>query len=365
MADDDDDASKTEEPTGRRLSKAREKGQVALSQEVKIGFLLLGTAFALFTFIPSMAKHIQAISTPYIESPHSIALDPGSLQRMMVDLSQEMAIATWPIFILLMVMAVAATIGQIGLLWAPEKIRPKLAAISPLAGFKRLVSIQQMVEFAKGVAKLIAVGAISYFMAMPLLKDLDLIPGMGMGAIVQRLEDITFSLIASTVAVMVALAGLDWFYQKFSFMKKMRMTKQEVKEEVKQTEGDPHIKAKIRSLRVARARQRMMQAVPRASVVITNPTHYAVALHYEMEAMGAPRLVAKGVDHIALRIREVAEENDVPIVENPPLARALYATVELDQEIPPEHYKAVAEVIGYVMRLRGELKGEPERPRTQ
>ena len=164
-------------------------------------------------------------------------------------------------------------------------------------------------------------------------------------------------LVVGTVAVMTVIALLDFAYQKYTFMKEQKMTKQEVKDEHKQSEGDPQVKARIRQLRAQRARQRMMAEVPDADVVVTNPSHYAVALKYNMEEMPAPKLVAKGMDFVAFRIREVAEENDIPIIENPPLARALYAPVELDEEIPPEHYKAVAEVIGYVMRLRGELQG--------
>jgi flagellar biosynthetic protein FlhB len=166
-------------------------------------------------------------------------------------------------------------------------------------------------------------------------------------------------LVVGTVAVMTVIALLDFAYQKYTFMKEQKMTKQKVKDEHKhkQSEGDPQVKARIRQLRAQRARQRMMAEVPDADVVVTNPSHYAVALKYNMEEMPAPKLVAKGMDFVAFRIREVAEENDIPIIENPPLARALYASVELDEEIPPEHYKAVGEVIGYVMRLRGELQG--------
>ena len=169
------------------------------------------------------------------------------------------------------------------------------------------------------------------------------------------MHDMAIVLIFATVAVMTAIAALDYLYQRHAFIKQMKMTKQEVKDEHKQSEGDPIIKSRIRRLRLERARQRMMAAVPRADVVITNPTHYAVALEYKMEEMPSPKLIAKGIDELAQRIREVAEENDIPVVENPPLARALYSAVDLDEEIPPEHYKAVAEVIGYVMRLKGKL----------
>jgi flagellar biosynthetic protein FlhB len=177
-----------------------------------------------------------------------------------------------------------------------------------------------------------------------------------LGQILDRIQLVAILLTAGTVAVMTVVAALDYAFQRRSFIKQMRMTKQEVRDEHKQAEGDPQIKARIRRLRMERAQKRMMAAVPEADVVITNPTHFAVALAYEMETMSAPRLVAKGADVLAQRIREIAEENQVPLVENPPLARALYASVELDQEIPPEHYQAVAQVIGYVMRLKGELR---------
>ena len=174
-----------------------------------------------------------------------------------------------------------------------------------------------------------------------------------MAAILDKILNIAILISAGTIAVMTAIAALDFMFQKYQFTKQMRMSKQEVKDEHKQSEGDPQVKARIRALRQQRARERMMAAVPEADVVITNPTHYAVALKYDMEEMPAPKLIAKGIDTLAFRIREVAEEHDIPIVENPPLARALHASVELDEEIPPEHFVAVAEVIGYVMRMKG------------
>ena len=170
-----------------------------------------------------------------------------------------------------------------------------------------------------------------------------------------RIFIIATVLVAGTVGVMTLVAAMDFAFQKHRFTKRMRMSKQEVKDEFKQSEGDPHVKARIRKIRMERAQQRMMAAVPDADVVITNPTHYSIALQYKMDDMAAPKLVAKGVDHLAMRIREVAEANDVPLVENPPLARALYAGVDIDEEIPAEHFKAVAEVIGFIMRQRGDL----------
>ena len=215
--------------------------------------------------------------------------------------------------------------------------------------------MKSVIEFVKGIFKLSIVTTVAFGLAIPLLADVQLIPAFDLVHTLDRIHDMAIVLIFATVAVMTAIAALDYLYQRHAFIKQMKMTKQEVKDEHKQSEGDPIIKSRIRRLRLERARQRMMAAVPRADVVITNPTHYAVALEYKMEEMPSPKLIAKGIDELAQRIREVAEENDIPVVENPPLARALYSAVDLDEEIPPEHYKAVAEVIGYVMRLKGKL----------
>ena len=210
-------------------------------------------------------------------------------------------------------------------------------------------------EFIKGILKLFAVGVVSFSLALPWLSDLTLMVRMELGYSLDRIIIISTVLAAGTLGVMTLIAVMDFAFQKQQFTKKMRMSKQEVKDEYKQSEGDPHVKARIRKIRTERAQQRMMAAVPEADVVITNPTHYSIALEYKMDDMAAPKLVAKGVDHLAMRIREVAEANEIPIVENPPLARALYAGVEINEEIPAEHFKAVAEVIGFIMRKRGDL----------
>jgi flagellar biosynthetic protein FlhB len=214
-------------------------------------------------------------------------------------------------------------------------------------------------EFGKGLIKMGLVGAAAVWVVLPATNGLDLLPGMSTEAMVGEIHSLLLHMTVAAAAVMTAVALLDYIHQRFQFLRSMRMSKQEVREEYKQTEGDPHIKGRIKQLRAERARKRMMAAVPTASVVITNPTHFAVALHYELEKVGAPRVVAKGADVIAQKIREVAKANNVPIVENPPLARVLYAAVDIDQEVPPEHYKAVAEVIGFVLRQQGKLKPRP------
>jgi flagellar biosynthetic protein FlhB len=207
-------------------------------------------------------------------------------------------------------------------------------------------------EFVKGSAKIAIVGAMAYYLLRPEFDGLERFFGFDMVALLAVLKTLTIRLIAGVLAVLAAVAALDVFYQRMSRLRRLRMSREELRDEYKESEGDPLVKGRLRQLRMERARRRMMQEVPKADVVITNPTHFAVALRYDQTAMGAPKLVAKGADLVARRIRELAEEHKVPIVSNPPLARALYAGVEIDQEVPPEHYKAVAEIIGYVMRLR-------------
>ncbi len=348
----EDDASKTEDPTARKLEKARDKGQVAVSQEVKSWMILLGGAFAMIVMAPGIMRDIRLTATKFIESPDAIAFDIPHLRHAFIELLGDLAWILMPLLGLLVILALAANVGQTGFIWALEKPKPEVSKISLIKGAKRIFGAKGFVEFAKGLAKLSLVTVVAFGLAVPLLGDIALLPSLEIGQTLDRIHWIAIWLMVGTVAVMTAIAALDFAYQKFSHLKQMRMTKQEVKDEHKQSEGDPLVKARIRKLRMARAQERMMAAVPDADVVITNPTHYAVALEYKMQTMPAPKVVAKGMDSLALRIRAVAEENDVPVVENAPLAQALYATVELDEEIPDEHYKAVAEVIGTVMRLR-------------
>jgi flagellar biosynthetic protein FlhB len=351
----EDQASKTEEPTGKRIQESRNKGQVAISNEVKSWFILLAGTLLLVGVAPMMMRDLNLVIAKFITMPDIIPMDPRHIRhffaRELVNLAKVMA----PFFGVMVIVAIFASAVQTGFLWAPKKIKPELRKISIIAGVKRVFGTRAMIEFAKGLIKLAIVAVVAGGLALPYLKDLELFPFLDVVQTLDRVQQTTLLLMAGTVAVMTVIAGLDFFYQKYSNHQQMKMTKQEVRDEYRQQEGDPMIKSRIRQLRMERARSRMMAAVPQADVVITNPTHYAVALEYKMDTMPAPKLIAKGIDKVAFRIREVAEENDVPVVENAPLARALYATVELDEEIPEEHYKAVAEVIGYVMRLKGKM----------
>jgi flagellar biosynthetic protein FlhB len=351
----EDDASKTEDPSGRKLEKGREEGQVASSNEVRNWVVMLGGTLGVLILSRPMMRDVEKVMLPFVAQAEAIPMDLEHLEKVFLDLSLQLAVILAPLLGMFLLLGYLGNVVQTGLVYSPKKLEPKMERISPLAGFKRLFSMKAVIEFVKGLLKIAIVSGVCGMMAMPFLKDFDFLISFEMIQFMERVHELVLRLVIGAFAVMTVIAVLDFAYQRFSFMKEMRMTKHEVKEEYKQQEGDPQIKARIRRIRTERARKRMMAAVPTADVVITNPTHFAVALSYKMNEMEAPRLVAKGVDHIAFRIRQIAEENEVPIVENPPLARALYATVELDQEIPPEHYKAVAEVIGYVMRLRGDL----------
>ncbi len=354
----EDDASKTEEPTERKLNKAREKGQVAMSQEVKNWVILLGGAGAMVFMAPGIMSDVRQVLFKFIESPHAIPFDIPHLRFMISNLLLDVGWILIPLMGLLVVLAIASSVAQTGLIWATEKIKPDPSKISLIKGAKTKFSLRAIVEFLKGIAKIGLVSVVSIGLVAPFLGDVALIPTFELVQTLDRIHIIAIWLMVGTVMVMTVIAALDLLYQRHAHLKQMRMTKQDVKDEQKQAEGDPLIRARIRKLRMERAQQRMMAAVPEADVVVTNPTHYAIALEYKIDDMPAPKVLAKGVDFLAQRIREVALENDVPVVENPPLARALYATVEVDEEIPEEHYKAVAEIIGYVMRLRGDLPPE-------
>lgn len=351
----EDDAQKTEDPTAKKLSDARDRGEVAQSQEIKTWAILLGGTFGVVLLAPWMARGVRDNAFVYIARPESIPLDMGGFHKLMTDAAVDLVIVLLPLMMLLVVMGLASNIAQVGLKLSIEKIQPDLSKISVLKGIKRMFSMRTLVEFLKGIFKITIVGIISFGLALTLIDDLTLIAEMDFLTSLDRIHMVAILLLASTVLVMTVIAIADYIYQRMEFMKKMRMTQQEVKDENKNAEGDPLVKSRIRQIRMERARQRMMQSVPDADVVITNPTHYSVALQYDIETMPAPIVVAKGVDELAFRIREVAKENDVPLVENAPLARALFASVDIDEEIPAEHFAAIAEIIGFVMRKRGDL----------
>ncbi len=352
MADDQDDSQKTEDPTEKRLAKAREEGNVPTSKEVYTWFILLMGSVIVFALFGSMANSFKVSYYRFIEQPHDVLLSSESFIVLFNDILLQILKTLAIPFVLLYIAAVLAGYVQNGWILSLKSVTPKLEKISPLAGVKRLFSMRSLVEFLKNLSKLAIITIIAYFLVAASMDKIYVMVGATSQTLLVELYEQIKSFILIVSVFLTIIAGGDLAYQKYSYIQRMKMTKQEVKDEAKESDGDPQIKAKLRQLRMEKFRKRMMQDVAQADVVITNPTHYAIALKYQMEDMEAPVLVAKGLDHLALRIRGVAEEHDIPIVENPPLARALYDGVEVDEEIPEQYYKAVAEVISYIYELK-------------
>lgn len=347
----EDDTERTEDPTQKRLDDALEKGDVAKSQEVNTWFIIAGATLALSTFSGSMGSGILTPMRNLVANSWMIHTDGPGLMALLMHIEYALIAAVGVPFLVLMIAAIAGNMIQHRLVWSTELLKPKLSKISPGAGFKRIFGKQAVANFAKGLFKLVALGAVMTAVMWPERHRLEAMVRFDPAAIMGVTTGMTLHLMGAVVAMLAAVAIADYFFQYRQWYERQKMTLQEMKEEYKQSEGDPHIKGRIRQLRQQRMKKRMMAAVPKASVVITNPTHYSVALAYD-RGMTAPVCVAKGVDNIAFKIREVAKAHDIPIVENVPLARSLYATVDIDEEIPVEHYHAVAEVIGFVMRLK-------------
>ena len=351
MAEGEDDSQKTEEPTQRRLDDAREKGDVAKSQEIP-GWFILATGLALLAFVfPTMARIMAADLEVFFAEAHNFSADPGGMMQMMQSTAWEVAAVVGLPVLFLAVAGFAGHYVQQGMLFTTEKIQPKLSKLNPIEGFKRNFGPQGIANFLKGLGKMALVAGAAFLVLYPKREILAGLPALDLAHVLGIIKQAAIELLMASLIVYAIIAGLDYLFQRQSFMKRNRMSRREIKDELKQSEGDPMVRAKLRQLRQERAQRRMMAQVPDATVVVTNPTHYAVALYYVQGETPAPVCVAKGVDEVALRIRELAGEHRVPIVEDPPLARALFATAELDQEIPTDHFQAVAKVIGYVLSL--------------
>ncbi len=355
MAEDAERSEKTEDPTQKKLSEAQRRGDVAKSQEVTTWFMMLGTALFFGLLAPIAGKSLIVELSGVLASADQLDTSGAGFGHFWRNLAQGAFLATLAPLAMLSVFAIAANLVQHRPVFSIEPIKPKLSKVSPVSGFQRLFSRDALVNFAKGLGKLTVVAVVMFFVMWPERDRLDTMVTGDVIMILAIFQEMGIRLIGATLAVVTVIALADMLYQRHRWFERQKMTVREVRDEFRQTEGDPTIKSRIRQIRRDRGRRRMMLAVPEADVVITNPSHYAVALKYE-QSMPAPKCVAKGVDAIALKIRKVAEEAQVPIVENPPLARALHAGVEIDEHIPSEHYKAVAQIIGYVMRLRTRRK---------
>lgn len=351
MSDQPDQSEKTEDPSQKRLTDALKKGDVVKSQEVTTWFMITGSALV-FAFIAPWASASVMDSLKGILE-HSYHLEVGGEafgQFFYLVATSILGVVLVPM-ILLAMFGIAGNMVQHQLVLSTDPIKPKLSKISPLSGAKRLFSTEALVNFGKGLFKLVVFSLVMFVVIWPERDRLDTMMTTDPLLILIVFQEIGLKIFVVTIITITIIALLDYMYVRHKWWKRQMMTVKEVKDEYKQMEGDPHVKGRIRQIRLERSRKRMMAAVPDATVIITNPTHYAVALKYDRE-MPAPEVVAKGVDALALRIRALANDHDIPIVENPPLARALYAGAEIGERIPEDQFKAVAQVIGYVMRLK-------------
>ncbi len=353
---DEDSSDKTEDPSQKRLDDAHEKGDVAKSQEVNTWFMLAGGTLVLSSFHGSIGSGILAPLRNLVANSWMIRTDGASLMALSQSLGYALIAALGVPFLMFMIAAVAGNMIQHRMVWSSESLKPKFNKVSPGAGFKRIFGKQGLANFVKGLFKVLALGAVMTAVLWPERFRLESMVRFDVSSIMVVTTSLTLQLMGAVVAMLAVVAIGDFFFQYRTWFERQKMSLQDMKMEYKQSEGDPHIKGKLRQLRQQRSKKRMMAAVPQASVIITNPTHYAVALRYE-RGMPAPICVAKGIDTLALKIREIAGKHDIPIVENVPLARALHASVDIDDEIPMEHYHAVAEIIGYVMGLKRGFSG--------
>ncbi|WP_205479358.1 flagellar biosynthesis protein FlhB [Sphingomonas arenae] len=355
MSEDQD--SKTHAPTPKRLEDARRKGEVATAPEMRHAVMLLALLAACAWFATITVTSVNRLSEGLWGRAEDFRLDPAGAQLLASTLLLELARALLPMLGLFLVAGVAIPFIQGRPTLSRARLKLQWKKLNPFAGLKRLFGPQGLVEFAKTLAKCIAVLLICIWVLRPHLTALDQLVGMHPADILRTAGTLSLTLIKAVLLLVGAIAIFDFLYQHRAFLKRMRMSLQELKDEHKESDGNPEVKARQRQIAAARSRARMMSAIPTASVIVTNPTHYAIALKYDHGAMRAPVVVAKGTDLVALRIRELAAEHRVPIIESPPLARALYAGADVDRPIPVEFYAAVAEIISTVMKLARERRG--------
>jgi flagellar biosynthetic protein FlhB len=343
---------KTEAATPRRIEKAREQGQVPRSREMNTFVMLLAGIGGLWLMGGKLYDHLGQVMEQALLFDRAQLFDTARMLNVLWSLSQAALLALVPFFALMVFAAVAAPALLGGLVITLAAARPQFSRVNPVSGLSRLFSVQVLVELAKALAKATLVGTVIYFFLKGHIGQLLSLPQMPAQQALAALMMLSAKACVMCVAALVIVVGMDVPYQLWTYAKNLRMSKEEQRQEHKNADGDPHIKARIRQIQQARARRRMMSKVPKADVIITNPSHFAVALSYQKNNTGAPRVIAKGADDVAMRIREIALEHSLPILEAPPLARALYFHVDLDREIPLELYTVVAQVLAWAIRLK-------------
>lgn len=347
MAEDQDKAQKTEEPTPKRIEEAIKRGNVAFSREVtSFIMILILTLIAIFAS-PFMLKNAVFNLSPYVTDVHNFNFDydADDLGRLAIKIVLEFGLILAIPFLLSFLGTFLSSFLQNGIIYSPEAINPDLSKISPLTGLKRLFSMKSIMEFIKGLIKITVIGITAYLAVKDDFDSLMLMSDLSMKGALDILLSITSKMLMYITGVLFVVAVLDLLYEKYRYKQSLMMTREELKEEMKQSDGNPEVKAKLRAIRAQRVKKGLMQRVPKADVIITNPTHFSVALKYDREKMPAPTIIAKGADKAAFTIREIAKKHEIPIVESPPLARALFDTSEVDEFVPHQHFQAVAEIL--------------------
>lgn len=348
----EDKESKTEEPSERKITKAQEEGNVPISKDLGHWVMLCTFSFVLFAILPHTVTYLTKSLVPFIAAAHTFRLQDGDLTRFFIHILNKVGMAILLPLLFFMVAAISFGLWQTQKAITLKKIQPQFSNLSLAKGLSRIFSKQALVELVKNIAKLSILSLGFYYSLHKEFDGLDYMLMFSIGGFKERLFTLIFKVLMVVLVAMGFLGFLDYLYQRHQHRENLRMTKHEMKEEYKETEGSPEVKQRLRQLRMQGGRKRMIEAVPGATAVITNPTHYAIAVLWDEHSMTAPKVVAKGKNDIALRIREVAKQHSIPIVENPPLARSLYDGVDLEREIEPQHYQAVAEVIRFVITLK-------------
>jgi flagellar biosynthetic protein FlhB len=352
MAEKDEGQERTEEGTPKRREEAREKGRVARSREVSSVAGLAACLIYFYFNATGLLEKITAIMTSTFRSAGRVPISIDNVQILLTGLLFKVFVLLMPIFIVVFVVGIFANVIQVGALFSPSAIQPELSKIDPLKGLQRLFSMNSFVEFIKNILKMLIIGIVSYLVIKNEINGFLPLAEQTVWEILLYLGKITFKILLTTCWILIILAILDYVYQRWEYEKGLRMSRQEIKEEFKNSDGDPAIKARIKRLQREMSRKRMMAAVPKADVIITNPTHLAVAVRYDQDSGIAPCVVAKGADFISEKIRNIGRENNIPIVENKPLAQVLYKMVQLNETIPENLYRSVAEVLAFVYGLK-------------
>ncbi|MEA3362565.1 MAG: flagellar biosynthesis protein FlhB [Thermodesulfobacteriota bacterium] len=347
----DSGQERTEEATAKRRQDFREKGQVAQSKEVATAALLTMSLLFWVFYASRFWTNLETMSSALLRMMADFRATPLEVTNLAWEMGVVMAKLLWPIFLLTLLVGFFSSFLQVGPLLSTKVFQPELSKFNPIKGMAKFVSKRSAVELVKSLAKIALIGFVAYKTVANEFDTALTLALLDLNQTLIFLAQVAFLVIGKTCGIMIALAAIDFAFSRYEMEQKMKMTKQEIKEEFKETEGDPQLKARVRSVQQEMARKRMMAEVPNADVIVTNPTHLSVAISYQRSEMDAPKIVAKGADHLAFRIREIAREHQVPIIENKPVARALYRQ-EVGDEIPEEMFTAVAELLAYVYGLK-------------